>query len=231
MKIFLSFLILFVGVNTFGQNSPKAFFISTHIGTIQYYGDLNESKSNIDIKNYFQAKDPLFGFCIGKQLNNYFTTQLIIEGGNLRESKSSLNVAATTSFFQLSQRLEVDVFNLTHPDIPFEMQRFHTNLYLGLGINQFKSFANEINNNLPVRQAKGTKPALSYGIVFKYKIKPNTTFKLDFGHNKIYTDIFDATIGGGFNETGKMKDKKLSSYQTALDLWAGLRIGIVFDFN
>lgn len=228
-KAILFFLTILIDLNSFGQKMAKNYFISTHIGTIQYYGDLNETESSINVKNYFKAKDPLFGFCFGKNLNNYLSTQVIIEGGSFKEQKSSINLAATTSFFQLSQRFEVDVFNLTHRDIPLDKQKFHTNLYLGVGINNFKSFANQLSDNQSLRQAKETKPVLTYGLAFKFKLKPNTTLKIDFGHNKIFSDIFDASIGSDFNEIGRIKDKKLSSYQTALDLWAGLRVGVVVD--
>ncbi len=231
MKLFLLSLILFVSLTTFGQNLTNKYFVSAYLGSIQYYGDLNEFKSNIDIRNYLQTKDPLFGLCFGKKINNYFDTQLTVEGGSLKETKTALNLSATTSFYQITQRLEADVFNLTHPNIPIERQKFNTLAYFGVGINGFKSNANKIDDNRALRQAQSTKLAISYGISFRFKIANNTTFNCDFGHNKIYSDIFDATIGEDKSELGKIKDKKISTYKTALDMWAGLRVGLIFDLN
>lgn len=231
MKLFLLSIILLVSLNTFGQKITNKYFVSAYVGSIQYYGDLNEFKSNIDIRNFLQTKDPLFGLCLGKKINNYLDTQLTIEGGSFKESKQALNLSSTTSFYQITQRMEVDLFNLTHPDIPIERQKFSTLAYLGLGLNGFKSNANEIDNNLALRQAQSTKLVLSYGISFRFKIANNTSLNCDFGHNKIYSDIFDATIGENKGEFGKIKDKKISSYKTALDMWAGLRVGLIFDLN
>ena len=126
---------------------------------------------------------------------NHFGTQLDIVGGSFKESQSTINLSATTSFYQLTQRFEADIFNLKYPYIPIEKQRFHTFLYLGLGVNGFKRYANDLDNNIAIRQAQSIKLATSYGLIFRLKIAENTSFNLDFGHNRIFTDIFDATIG------------------------------------
>ncbi|WP_435354428.1 outer membrane beta-barrel protein [Emticicia sp. SJ17W-69] len=231
MKIFLLNIAFFLSLNTFCQNPTNKYFVSSYIGSIQYYGDLNELKSNIDIRNFLQTKDPLFGMCVGKKFNNYFDTQLTIEAGGFKESKAALNLSTTTSFYQITQRIEADIFNLTHPYIPIARQKINTLVYVGLGINGFRSNANDIDNNLSLRHAQSTKLALSYGISFRYKITNTTSLNCDFGHNKIYSDIFDATIGEDKVEFGKIKDKKISSYKTALDMWAGLRVGLIFELN
>lgn len=233
MKSLFFFILFLLVVNTklYCQNSTKQYFISTYIGTIQYYGDLNEQESNLDIRHYFEMKDPLFGFCIGKNLNPYFNTQLTLEGGNFKAFKNSVNIGTTTSFYQISQRIEMDLFNLTHRGIPVEKQRFNNYLYVGVGLNGFKSYANELDGNRSLRRADDTKFVLSYGIVFKFKLNANTALKLDFGHNKVYSDIFDATIDGSNYDLGQVKDKKLSSNKTALDLWAGLRVGVIFNLE
>ncbi len=229
--LFFTLILLVVNTKSYCQDANKQYFISTYIGTIQYYGDLNEQESNLDIRHYFEMKDPLFGFCIGKKLSPYFNTQLTLEGGNFKAFKNSINLSTTTSFYQITQRIEMDLFNLTHRGIPFEKQRFNNYLYVGVGVNGFKSYANELDNNTSLRRANDTKFVLSYGVVFKFKLNSNTALKLDFGHNKVYSDIFDATIDGNNYDLGKVKDKKISSYRTALDMWAGLRVGVVFNLG
>lgn len=232
MKIYLLIIAFFLSTETFCQkNKANQYFVSAYGGSIQYYGDLNEFKSNIDIRNYLQTKDPLFGICVGKKLNNYFDTQLTIEAGGFKESKSALNLSATTSFYQISQRIEADIFNLTHPYIPVARQKFNTLVYVGLGINGFRSTASDLTNNQSLRHAQSTKLAMSYGVSFRFKIASNASLNCDFGHNRIYTDIFDSTIGENKVEFGKIKDKKISNYTTALDMWAGLRVGFIFDLN
>lgn len=231
MKILLLNIAFFFSLNTFCQNLTNRYFVSSYIGSVQYYGDLNELKSNIDIRNFLQTKDPLFGMCVGRKFNNYFDTQLTVEAGGFQERKSALNLSATTSFYQITQRFEADIFNLTHPYIPVTKQKINTLVYFGLGINGFRSNANDIDNNRPLRHAQSTKLVFSYGISFRYKVANNVSLNCDFGHNRIYTDIFDATIGENNVEFGKIKDKKISNYKTALDMWAGLRMGLIFDIN
>lgn len=233
MKFLLTifFVFYFFCEQSYCQTPSKKYYITTHVGKIQYYGDLNEQKSNLDIRNFLKAKDPLFGLSIGRPLNDYFNTQMTIEGGYFKEVKKSNNLSATSSFYQISQRIEMDIFGLTHKDIPANKQRFHNYLYVGAGINRFKSYANQADNNSLLRQANGTKFILSYGIVLKLKLTSNTALKLDFGHNKVYSDIFDATIGGDNEYLGKIKDKKIASYSTALDMWAGLSLGVLFDLG
>ena len=59
----------------------------------------------------------------------HFGTQLTIEGGSSKESKTAINLSSTTSFYQIPQRLEIDVFNLTHQGIPIDNQSFNTIVY------------------------------------------------------------------------------------------------------
>ena len=67
MKLLLLNFAFLLSINAYWQNKANNYTLSTYVGTIQYYGDLNETKSNIDIRTYFQTKDPLFGLCIGKK--------------------------------------------------------------------------------------------------------------------------------------------------------------------
>lgn len=206
-------------------------YSNLYLGTIQYYGDLNDVKNNVDIRNYFQTKDPIFGLGLGTRVSRYIYSSVGVEMGSFRETKSTINTFATTSFFQANGRVEIDIAKITHPKIPTEKQRFINLIYLGLGFNNFRSIAYESDTNQQLRQAKAIRPTLSYGVVFRVKLSKLLEASVDFGHNKVYSDVFDATIGEDTQNIGFVKDRKLSDYKTALDLWAGMKIGIVYHFN